>query len=224
MEEKLKETVEKIVSAIFDAKEEETMRKKTQEALQASASKLEEIQATLAEKDQLIEKANTEIEFLKEEALKISKEKDSVEETKGAEVAALAEEKQVLARELEKVSLELSTIKKEMLAEVRMQELSKEGVVREDASLQKAKISEMTDEDFASYKEELISIKAQVIAALSTKKEETEENVQEEIIPANVDPEQSAQAALNLETTSPQTLRDRYQELGKSLAEAIKRK
>ena len=77
MEEKLKETVEKIVSAIFDAKEEETMRQKTHDALQASATKLEELQSIVAEKDHLLETAATEVEFLKEEALKIKEAKEA---------------------------------------------------------------------------------------------------------------------------------------------------
>ena len=221
MEEKLKETVEKIVSAIFDAKEEETMSQKTHDALQASATKLEELQSVVAEKEHLLETAATEVEFLKEEALKIKEAKEAFEVEKTAEIATLVEDKKVLTEELEKVSLELSTMKKELLAEARMQELSKEGVLREDASVQKMKIMDMSDEDFTAYKEELVSIKTQVLAALAQKTAETTEEV---IIPAKVDPDQAAQAALNLESAPSQTLAEKYQELGKAMAEAIKRK
>ena len=112
-------------------------------------------------------------------------------------------------------------MKKELLAEARMQELSKEGVLREDASVQKMKIMDMSDEDFTAYKEELVSIKTQVLAALAQKIAETTEEV---IIPAKVDPDQAAQAALNLESAPSQTLAEKYQELGKAMAEAIKRK
>lgn len=221
MEDKLKEQVEKLVAAIFDAKEEETMRQKTHDALQASATKLEELQSVVAEKDHLLETAATEVEFLKEEALKIKEAKEALEADKTAEIATLVEDKKVLAEELEKVSLELSTMKKELLAETRMKDLADEGVLREDASVQKAKITEMSDEEFASYKEELVSIKAQVLAALAQK---TPEVIDEVIIPAKIDPEQAAQAALNLESAPSQTLAEKYQELGKAMAEAIKRK
>ena len=224
MEDKLKEQVEKIVSAIFASKEEDTMRQKTQDALQASATKLEELQVLLTEKDQALEAAAVEIEFLKEEATKISTEKEAIATEKLAEIASLTEAKQALDTELEKVSLELSTMKKELLAEARMQELSAEGVVREDASLQKTKIMEMSDEDFTAYKDELVSIKAQVVAALTSKTEPVETEEEDEVIPANVDPTQSSQAALNMETAPSQTLTEKYQALGKAMAEAIKRK
>ena len=120
MDDKLKEQVEKIVSAIFASKEEDTMRQKTHDALQASASKLEELQAILAEKEQALETATVEIEFLKEEAIKISNEKESLVADKTSEIASLTEAKQVVDTELEKVSLELSTMKKELVAESRM--------------------------------------------------------------------------------------------------------
>ena len=82
---------------------------------------------------------------------------------------------------------------------------------------------EMSDEDFIAYKDELVSIKTQVVAALASKTGAFVEE-KEEIIPANVDPMQTSQAALNMENAPSQTLSERYQELGKAMAEAIKRK
>lgn len=221
MDEKLKEQVEKLVSGIFASKEEETMRAKTTEALRASADKLEELKVALTEKEELLATAASEIEALKVEATTIKEEKEALSTEKSVEIAGLVEAKQSVESELEKVALELSTMKKEIVAEQRMQELTLAGVVREDASLQKVKVVEMSDEAFAAYKDELVSIKAQVVEALKVK---AAAPVQEEVLPANIDLAQSSQAALNLETAPTQTLASKYKELGEAMAATIKRK
>ncbi|MBV5346636.1 hypothetical protein JZU46_00165 [bacterium] len=224
MEDKLKEQVEKLVTAIFASKEDETMRAKTTEALQASADKLEELKVVLTEKEDLLATAAVEVEALKAEATAVKEAKEVLEAEKSVEIASLAEAKLAAESALEKVSLELSTMKKEIIAEQRMQELTTAGVVREDASLQKAKIVEMTDEVFASYKDELVSIKTQVLAALKTKAAVVPVEEEKETIPAKIDSAQSAQAALNLESSPPQSLAAKYKELGEAMAANIKRK
>jgi len=222
MEDKLKDQVLKIVSEIFASKEDETIRQKTQDALQASADKLAELTTTLVEKDQLLAASVSELEVVKAEVEAIKAEKEAVAAEKALEVSSALEAKQALETELEKVSLELSTMKQELTAEARMIELTTAGVVREDASLQKTKVMIMSDEVFAAYKDELVSIKAQVLETLKIKASAVEKP--EEVIPAKVDLEQSAQAALNMETATPQTLTSKYAELGQAMADAIKSK
>ena len=89
----------------------------------------------------------------------------------------------------------------------------------------------MSDEDFVSYKDELVAVKTQVIAALVAKTEASKTEVvdtgvvvDEVVPPANVDATQSVQAALNLESTPSQDLISKYKALGNALAESITKK
>ncbi len=220
MEDKLKEQVEDVVSAIFASKEKETIRKKTEDALNASATKIEELTSEVEVAKEVVTEKDVEISDLKIKIETADTEKAELIDKHGSEIKEVTDAKTILEEELEKVSLELSTMKQEITADKRMSELESAGVVREESDVQKTKIMDMSDEDFISYKEELVAIKAKVIASLKVKEDvEIEEDTTTP--PVEIDPDNSSQAALNLESTPSQDLAEKYADLGKAMAEAI---
>ena len=231
MEDKLKDQIEKVVTAIFASKEEDTKRKKTEDALHASADKLSALQLELDGIVKANQEQASEIATLLESLKSIQEEKAALEAKFQEELQKAEEAKASVESEFEKLNLEYSTLKTEILADKRMVELEKDGVVREQASLQRDRVKNMSDEDFVSYKDELVAVKTQVIAALVAKTEASKTEVvdtgvvvDEVVPPANVDATQSVQAALNLESTPSQDLISKYKALGNALAESITKK
>lgn len=225
MDDKLKDQIEKVVTSIFASKEEDTKRKKTEDALHASAEKLTVLQEELDKAIQANTEQTTEVAALLEQVKTLQEEKAALEQKFQEDLVGLTEEKAKVSDELEKLSLEFSTLKMEIAADKRMAELEKAGVVREQASMQRDKVKAMSEEDFSAYRDELVAIKAQVIATLATKAAVTTEEVVDEVVPpANVDSTQSVQAALNLETPPSQDLISKYKDLGKALAQSITKK
>jgi len=167
MEDKLRKDVEAVVAKIFSEKEEADIRKQTEEALSKSASTIEELTDTLEARN---------IEFEELEA-KLSETESKVKDFESEQEAA-RKEIEDLNKKLEESENTLEEMKKDRAAELRMKELTKAGVVS-DAEAQSLKVREMSDEDFTSYKDELVSIREAVIAELS--KTETEEAEEEEV-------------------------------------------
>ncbi len=221
MEDNLKKQVEDVVSAIFDSKEKETIRKKTEDALRASALKIEELASEVEVATEVVVEKDTEISELKTKIETADVEKAELIEKHGVETKEITDAKTSVEEDLEKVSLELSTMKKEITADKRMVELESAGVVREESDVQKIKIMDMSDEDFTSYKEELVSIKAKVLSSLKVKEDVDTDEEDTNTPPVEVDPDKTSQAALNLESTPSQDLAEKYADLGKAMAEAI---
>lgn len=234
MEDKLKEQIEKVVAAIFASKEEDTKRKKTEDALTASATKLTDLQTELATVTASNQEKSEAITALEEQVKALQEEKAALEQKFQEEITAANEAKAAAETEFEKLNTEYSSLKLELLADSRMAELTQVGVVREDASIQRDRVKVMSDEDFVTYKEELVAVKAQVVASLNAQKEAeaaaaaaaaaATEEAEEVVVPANVDTTKSAQAALNLETTPSQDLISKYKDLGDALAKSITKK
>lgn len=232
MEDKLKEQIEKVVAAIFASKEEDTKRKKTEDALTASAAKLTDLQTELATVTASNQEKSEAITALEEQVKALQEEKAALEQKFQEEITAANEAKAAAETEFEKLNTEYSSLKLELLADSRMAELTQVGVVREDASIQRDRVKVMSDEDFVTYKEELVAVKAQVVASLNAQKEAeaaaaaaaTEGAEEVVVVPANVDTTKSAQAALNLETTPSQDLISKYKDLGDALAKSITKK
>ena len=227
MDENLKTQIEKVVASIFASKEEATKREKTEAALQESADKLAEMQAELAAATQESQDKASVVATLEEQIKTLTEEKASLESKLQEELDKLSVEKAAVVAEFEKLSVEYTTLKTELLADKRMAELTVAGVVREDVAVQRERVKGMSDEEFTNYQEELVAIKAKVIASLTaTKTVPSEENtsLEEVIIPANVDANQSAQAALNLEVNHSQDLISKYKDLGEALAKSMTNK
>lgn len=223
MDNTLKKDIEAIVAEIFSQKEEAEKREKTEQALQKSAETIESLTAALEEKN--------------------SKETEVASQIADFEskIAQLTSELEAAKKEVEKANLEVAEsekviedMKKDKAAEVRMTDLVTAGVALSDKVSQTAKVREMTDEEFATYKTELVEIRKAVEAEMAKaaetaeSEEEEEETASEEeevtTPPANVDPKQAATAALNLEVQPEgNSIISKYAALGKAMAERMKK-
>ncbi len=215
--------VKKLVDDLFSEKEEANIRRRTEEELEKAATTISDLTTSLEQKNQ---------EFSEMENLVL--EKDGQIETLKSELEAAKKEVEIASENLSKVEKDLDETKKDMASEKRMVELVDAGVARSDKSKQMEKVREMSDEEFASYKEELVSIRDIVVKELEKAKEQ-QANTQEEVIdkddkeesaseeedftpPANIDKEQAAQASLNLEDKTL-SVEEKYKELGKQMAQ-----
>jgi len=234
MDEKLYEDIKSVVAKIFSEKEESEKVAQTEEALREAADTIAELTTTLETRNEELSSSEEKAKELEEQALTLENE-----------LEAARKEAEELKTKLEETEASLETIKKDRLAETRIVELEKAGVKAADVESQTAKVREMSDEEFASYMSELVSIRESVLAELEKNKEEEaaeensekEENASEEensgeetasdkndeTPPANIDPGRSVSAALNFEHRPSKDMMAKYAELGKALAEEMKK-
>jgi len=237
MEDKLKTEIAAIIKDIFDSKQESEMRKRTEKALNESASTIEELTSKLETLEEELAGVKTDSESIveqKEEVEKkvaeLEKEVEEAAEKASKEVEELKKQIEEKTSELEEKASELEDIRKEAVAKERMEVLTTAGVVREDKEGQQAKVKEMSDEEFKAYKEELESIKTTIMASLKdgNSKEGSEEELEEgsegvKTTPANIDLNNVASAAFNMESYPSEDLLDKYRDLGNALAESMKK-
>lgn len=240
--EKFYEDIKSVVSQIFSEKEEAEKVKQTEQALQKSADSIEELTTAL-------ETSNEEVTDLQEKLTAAEEKVKELEE--GLEAAQ--KEAETANEKVAETEKALEEIMKDRAAELRMAELAKDGVKRTDSESQQAKVREMTDEEFAAYKEELISLRAAIVDELKTAQaeeeeaseedneeeasnEEDEENASDEdeekaseddedqvTEPANVDPGSAISAAMNFEVIPSKDLLERYRRLGQAMASSMKK-
>lgn len=233
-QDKLRKDIEAIVASIFSEKEEADMRKKAEGALQKAATTIEDLTNALEER-------SGEMENLES---KVSEHEEKASDLK-TELEAAQQEVETVNTKLVEAENALEEIKKDRVADVRMAKLEEAGIARseeEDRAVQVAKVREMSDEEYAAYRDELTAVRQAVldeIAAASEKeekeekneveekeeaeeKEETEEKeeAEEETDPANIDPNQAVSAALNMDVPSESIL-SKYADLGKAMAENL---
>lgn len=231
MDDKLRKDVEAVVANIFSEKEEADIRQKTEEALSKSATTIDELTTALETK-------NTEVEELE------AKFSESEETAKNLQTELEAAQKEVeeANKKLTESEKVVEEMQKDKATELRMVELTEAGVVS-DEEAQASKIRDMSDEEFASYREELVSLRAAIVAQLEKAKEDTDEQEEAEeeaeekeeaeeeaeekedadeedgvTPPANVDPGQAISAALNMEIFPSDDVVKKYQDLGKAMA------
>lgn len=223
----LKQDIEAIVAAIFSDKEQAGQVQKTQEALSESAETIEILTQSLEAKVTELEEANTSSEA-------VTAEKD----TKISELTTELEAAQLKVTELEASLVEtketLENIEKDQVAEARMAELKEEKVaILSDLETQTAKVKELTDEEFASYKTDRVELRNAVAAELeaaskaAASQESNEEIVLEEgaaseedvLTPAaEITPGQSMAAAMNFESKPSEDMLAKYAKMGAALA------
>ena len=238
MEENLKKDIAAVVAEIFSQKEESEVRKQTEEALQTSASTIDELTTTLEAKNIELEEQSTKVSSLEETQAELNQK-----------LEAAGEEKAEVETKLEEATQALEAIAKESVTKARMAELESAGVVRKDAEAQAAKVGEMSDEDFTSYKEELEAVKASIVetmekaaadadadaaavaaAAATAADDDSGENASDDsddgvTPPAEVNPAIATAAAMNLEVASvSDDLAAKYADLGKALAKQYESK
>lgn len=232
-----------IVEQVFSKKEEASQKQAMQDALTESATTIESL--------------TTELETLQSEfeaAKNVSDEELVTKETKisdlTTELEAAQKKSEELETELASVKEEIDNMKKDKVAEARMNELEEAKVIfSTDVEKQFAKVREMSDEDFESYKTERVELRAAVAKELAEQQEEAQETqatteneteeASEETVgteeasndddavvtpPPNVGPGQAMAAAMNFETRPSDDMVKKYAELGNAMAAAFKAK
>ena len=174
MNEELKKDVVAMVAEIFSQKEEAEQRAETEKALQKSADTITELTEALEGKNADDQEIATQINDLENKVTELTSELEAAKESVEESASKLTESEN-----------KIEEMRKDKAAELRMDELVKAGVALSDKDAQTAKIREMEDEEFGSYKEELVSLRSAVEAELA-KPEETasEEETQEEEVAA----------------------------------------
>lgn len=239
MDDKLKKDVEVLVAEIFSQKEEAKQRERTEDALQKSAEAIADLTTALEERNADAEKANSKID-----------DQESVIEDLNSELEAAKKEITESTDKLAETEKTIEEMKKDKAAELRMSELTEAGVALSDKEAQAAKIREMDDESFTSYKEELVSLRKAVEAELAkagekpaseedeiipeeeaeeaaeendeeVPAEEEAEEAAEETPPVNVDPDTAIAGALNLEVMPSDDILAKYNEMGKAMAKRM---
>jgi chromosome segregation ATPase len=241
MTDQIKLDVQAAVDEALKSREEAELLKETEEALAKSAEKINELTASLEAKGVEISEFVSKVEKLEgtvaELSDKVTAQQKSLDESK----TAFDAEKVELVKRAETAEAELANIKKDQLAKTRFEDLKKDGVAATEEKAvteQFTRIKEMSDEEFAAYKSERVELRKSILAELEkaaqekatqtstedeTKKKE-EEKVTAEIVNSStaIDPMKAVAAALNMEVKSSDTVRAKYSEAGKFLADRIK--
>ena len=107
-------------------------------------------------------------------------------------------------------------MRKDKAAELRMAELVKAGVALSDKDAQTTKVRDMEDEEFGSYKEELVSLRSAVEAELAkVAPEETaseEETQEEEVATEETTEEENEEQATEEENTEEEASEENAEE------------
>lgn len=221
--------VKQAVDAIFNEKEEAEKQKKAEEALRKSATTIDELTKELesnkSEYSELESKYNeiqNTLEEKEKELSNIKEEKTQLEqsaEEKETELSSIKEEhekikseKEANDKELSSVKEELDNLKKDQLVEARVSELEEAKVASKDIETQKKKIRDMSDEEFASYKNELVSLRETIVASLDSGGD-TSDSKKKSF--ANVD---GNNTSFNLESPADPNTEDEYSKLGEAMA------
>lgn len=165
----LKTQVAALVASLFDEKEEAEIRSATEAELGKAASAISDLTSALESK-------NTEAAEMEE---KLTASDARVKELE-SELEAAKTESETANEKLGEVEKALEDMKKDRAAEVRMAELEDAGVARSDKQDQMAKVRDMSDEDFASYKDELVAIREAIVAELKQSEEKAEADAKAE--------------------------------------------
>lgn len=173
MNEELKKDVEVMVSKIFSQKEEAEQRAETEKALQKSADAITQLTEALEGKNAEVGEVATQITDLESKIEELNSELEAAKNEAKESVDKLAESENTIEE-----------MRKDKAAELRMAELVKAGVALSDKEAQTTKVRDMEDEEFGSYKEELVSLRSAVEAELAKAapgETASEEETQEEV-------------------------------------------
>ena len=172
MNDELKKDVAAMVAGIFSQREEAEQRAETEKALQKSADTITQLTEALEGKNDADQEIATQINDLETKVTELT-----------SELEAAKEEVKESAGKLTESENTIDEMRKDKATELRMEELVKAGVALSDKDAQTAKIREMEDEEFGSYKEELVSLRSAVeaeLAKVAPEEEASEEETQEE--------------------------------------------
>lgn len=163
-ESRVRDMVSNIVKDILDKKTAAGLESDVEEALKAADKALTDLTAKLAEVE--IKSANdaSAIELLESNKSNLETELATAKN----ELAALLTEKEVLLKRVEKAETELDTMLKDKVVASRMTELESLKVVRvgEARVSQEAVVRDMSDEEYASYRDEMVAIREEFLASI----------------------------------------------------------
>lgn len=234
----LTSVVKSIVDGIFSEKEEADRQRMTEEAITKSTATINDLTNVLEDKKALLSdlesKYNELLASVEDKDSKIStleSEKSSLEssfESTKTELDKIKEDYTKLSVDNEAVVKELSELKEIVaeverikVAETRFSDLETSGVAYKDKEKQISKIKMMSDEEFASYKEELLAIKEAIISATPNVPEDNNNTALEDktVVLANVNSD--LKVALASELKTQEDLVKKYEALGKAMAAAM---
>lgn len=223
-DEKLKQDVTAIVDTIFMQKEQEEQKMAAELALNESAKCVEELTKSLETK-------NTELSDM---VVKLSESNGEVATLK-TELEAAQKECAEVKDKLAEVTKVIEDMEKDKLADVRMASLEEAGVIGSDKEVIKAKVRDMSEEDFESFKKERIDLKECVLAHIEASKQDVEDKKGKENTedveadkatvtdPAEVNTDKVEIAAINTPGKAD-TVESVYATLGEVLARRLKKK
>ena len=226
----VRNVVEEVLSHDSNEKRREELEKHmlgTQGKLEAAAKKIAELTEVSQAKDEEIASLESQVAKLTETKTTELAEKDESLSAKTAELESLATEKSdkiaELEKELEGARIALANIEKDRAVEARFTELKKVSVAftgKDAAAAQLTKVRDMSDEEFASYKGELVALLEQSKAASASPEEVSQETSEEEVPPPAINNE-SAGAPGNVELGSAKSNHERVGNLGELMSQYI---
>ena len=223
--------IRNLIKEILQAKEEADVQQAVEDLLENAKATINELSESLEAKDSTIEEMEAK---LTEEAEKYETAKSELE----AKVAELEE----VQKQLEEAQTTLAEIEKDRVAGERMEKLEEAKVARtgEARDAQYTKIREMAEEDFEEYAAELVSLRASLLEEIEAAREETEvveeEEVAEEEVaeeeaaeeeeevetpPAEIDEEEAAAAALNMEVSLGDDAKEKWHAFAKAFTKQL---
>ncbi|GAF77151.1 unnamed protein product, partial [marine sediment metagenome] len=224
------------------------MKQETEKALQTSANMVNELSSSLEAKDVTLNDKEAEISALGEtisdlelKITELTNEKTALE----TEKETFETEKADIVKRAEEAENKIAEMEKDQLTVARLSELKETGIVATNEKAiedQTSKIREMSDEEFSSYKDELVAIREAIVAELKSKEEtpgdtttgekeggekggsEEDDDDAASDETAAIDPMKATFAALNMELVPGKDVLAKYRDLGKQMADNIAEK
>lgn len=181
MTDKLSQEVQTIVEDILKHKDDDDMLKETEDALNKSAEKIDELAKSLEAKDEELSVTVDKISELEKVVAELSDKAKEFESNLEQVKKGFEAEKAELVKRAEVAEAELSNMKKDLRAKTRMEELKAAGVAVSDEKAlteQFAKVRDMEDVLFVTYKTERIDLRKAIVAELEASALKKVENTQ----------------------------------------------
>ena len=194
----INDEVQSAVNQYMKTKEDAAKLELTEKFVGEASATIQELTNTVLEKEAEIADAleqNVELQAKLDEvtALVEQLQKDVDNSNKAADD---------LKARAEDAETQLADIMRARLTDQRMKELESAKVAKTGAKLeeQRSRVSEMGDEEFVAYKQDLVDFRASVEEQLRAETAAAAEESEVETVPADIDPKNTEVAAVNVET------------------------
>ncbi len=180
---KFKEAVEKFVQDILAGEASASASSKLEKVLNESSECIQDLKGKVTDLEKAAVENTTAVEDLEKVKTELETEVTALKE----QVQNLSEEKTVLEERASKAEEVLVDIKKDRTADRRMAELVDVKVARsneEAETAQRLYVRDMSDEEFASYKDERVSLREELLADIAQETADKKAKVAEGLEPA----------------------------------------